>query len=127
MQTHRITILLSATILLCALSARAEEPVNIPDPALKAAIEAQLGIPNPTPSDMLGLANLDASVRGITDLTGLEYAINLRTLNLTGNSITDVSELRPGRVRSTAILLSSPWLRTAKISDSSLPSSWSAK
>jgi len=94
METRRIAILLWATILLGALSARAEDPVNIPDPALKAAIEAQLGIPNPTPSDMLALASLHAPNQGITDLTGLEHAKSLTNLSLSSNRITDISALR---------------------------------
>lgn len=93
MQTRRITILLSATILLGALSARAEDPVNIPDPALKAAIEAALGIPNPTPSDMLVLTEFNAVGKGIADLTGLEHATNLRYLNLQGSQIADITPL----------------------------------
>jgi ELWxxDGT repeat protein/VCBS repeat-containing protein len=87
--------------------------VDMPDPALRAAIGEALGKPvtigfdgRPVmkapifASDLAELTRLDLGSRGIADLTGLEYAINLRALNLTGNPVADVSELRPGRVMS---------------------------
>ena len=52
-------------------SARAEDPVYFPDAAMKAAVEDTLSIPDPTPSDMLGLTSLYARSRGITDITGI--------------------------------------------------------
>jgi len=76
----------------------AEDPVDIPDPALRAAIEEALNTTNPTPTEMLGLTSLDASWRGITDLTGLEHATNLESLNLCHNWIWDLSAL-PGLVQ----------------------------
>ncbi|MDH7599729.1 MAG: leucine-rich repeat domain-containing protein [Sedimentisphaerales bacterium] len=66
--------------------ALAQGPVYIPDDNLKAAIEAALGMVDPTPSDMLGLTSLDASLRAIKDLTGLEYAKNLQYLDLSRNN-----------------------------------------
>ena len=74
-------------------SAIAEVPVVFTDAKLKATVEVALGIPDPTPSDMLGLTSLDASWQGITDLTGLEYATNLSTLNLCHNSLWRVEAL----------------------------------
>jgi len=77
----------------------AEDPADIPDPALKAAIEEALGVENPTPTDMLGLAELVAPMKRITDLTGLQYAANLRWLDLSrgndngGVGIWDISPL----------------------------------
>ena len=81
-----------------------EEPVNIPDDNLRAAIEAQLGIASGDPilpSDMANLAELSAPNRNITDLTGLEWATNLTFLRLGGdvvehewrnsNSVSDLS------------------------------------
>jgi hypothetical protein len=86
------TILLAwATALLVLCSARAEEPVHFADPNLQAAVEETLHIPDPTPSDMLGLTFLDAPDRVIVDLTGLEYATNLRTLRLLRNNITSIA------------------------------------
>ncbi len=46
-----------------------------------------------TQLDMLGLRKLRASSRQITDLTGLEHAVNLIDLDLGGNEIHDVTPL----------------------------------
>ena len=74
-------------------SALAEDPVNIPDANLKVAIEDELGVIDPTPTDMLGLTSLDASSGGIVDLTGIEYATNLTGLYLGHNKISDISSV----------------------------------
>ncbi len=70
-----------------------ENPVYFADANLKADVEAVLGKTNPTPTDMLGLTSLWAQARGITDLTGLEYATNLTALDLSMNEISDLSPL----------------------------------
>ncbi len=59
-----------------------EDTVYFADPILKALVEAQLGVTNPTIADMVFLKELSAAGRGISDLTGLEYAMNLSSLNL---------------------------------------------
>ena len=59
-----------------------EDQVYFADPILKALIEKQLGVTNPTVADMVFLKELNAAGRGISDLTGLEYATNLASLNL---------------------------------------------
>ncbi len=94
MQAGRIVVLISATIFAVSTTATAEDPVHFADPALEAAVEAQLGVTDPTPSDMLALTGLGACNLGIADLTGLEYAVNLRSLVIYGNRITDVSALK---------------------------------
>lgn len=85
-----------SVILVCAFvcPVRAAEPVFFADPALKAEVEEQLGITDPTPTDMLGLFSLDCSGRNITSLAGLEHAVNLKTL-IVFNPITtcDISQL----------------------------------
>ena len=66
------------------------------DANLRAAIEAELGKTSGSPittSDMAVLSRLDASNSNIIDLTGLEHAINLRWLNLGGNSISNILAL----------------------------------
>lgn len=73
--------------------ARAEEPVYFADPNLKAAVEEELWVSDPTPTDMLGLTSLRAGSLAITELTGLEYATNLQTLWLRFNRLTDISLL----------------------------------
>ncbi len=72
---------------------RAETPVYFTDGNLKAAVEAELWISDPTPEDMLGLTRLNAGDDGIIDLTGLEYATNLQILELPCNNISDVTAL----------------------------------
>jgi hypothetical protein len=69
------------------------QPVVFADANLKAAIEAELGVTDPTPTDMLGLTSLNAGGQGITDLAGLEFAVNLAQLDLSGNQISDISVL----------------------------------
>jgi len=91
-----------ATCLICcffiwALSnaniALAEELVNIPDTNLKEAIEVELGVSDPNAADMLKLTFLPAWDRGITDITGLEYATNLTELYLYDNQLSDISSI----------------------------------
>ncbi len=71
--------------------------VHIPDPNLRAAIAEALGkSPNAPISveEMERLGRLDARNRGIQDLTGLQFAINLRsTLDLRDNQISDISPI----------------------------------
>ena len=70
--------------------------VNIPDPNLRAAIEAELGkAPGDTitTDDMANLTRLSALPATISDLTGLEAATNLTELYLADNSISDISPL----------------------------------
>jgi len=74
-------------------SVRAEEPVYFADERLKAAVEEVLWTTDPTPTDMLGLTRLNVTQRGITRITGLEYAMNLRMLWIRWNYITDLSPL----------------------------------
>ena len=86
---------LSAFLLsLCLVgSVCAEAPVYFADARLKAAVESELWITDPTPQDMLGLTSLYADGRGITSLTGLEFAKNLEDLELAYNQITSISPL----------------------------------
>ena len=78
--------------------------VNIPDPNLRRAIEATLGKGRGAPITVAEMASLRGREfdgepllqivhAGISDLTGLEYATNLRGLWLGGNDITDIAAL----------------------------------
>ena len=72
------------------------ESVHIPDPNLRAAIAGALGkAPNATitVAEMEGLGKLVARDKGIQDLTGLQSAINLNQLSLSGNHISDLSPI----------------------------------
>lgn len=70
-----------------------QEPVYFADPNLKSAVEKKLRTPDPNTTDMLRLTELRANKRGISDLTGLEHARNLRILRLENNQISDISVL----------------------------------
>jgi len=78
-----------------AANFEAEEPVYFADTNLEAAIREAIGIPVRTlyPSDLEGLASLDASERGVSDLTGLQHCIGLTGLRLGGNKISDILPL----------------------------------
>ena len=83
------------------------QTVDIPDPNLRAAIGRNLGKASAdviTAADMATLIDFDAPNTNITDLTGLEHATNLRSLDLgaefvqvlgvvNSNSISDLSPL----------------------------------
>ncbi len=78
---------------------QAEDPIYIPDEILRTSIEAQLGMTDPTPTDMLDLRSLTYTQTfatahlGIRDLTGLEYATNLEHLYLRLNHISSLSPI----------------------------------
>jgi len=82
-----------AVLVLCSLlsSAWADSPVYFSDTNLKAAVEEELWISDPTPMEMLRLTQLMASSREIGDLAGLEHARNLQELQLPFNRIPDIS------------------------------------
>ena len=70
--------------------------VLVPDAGLAGAIRSELGLDAGDPitqQTMATLTNLDASDQGISDLTGLEHATNLQTLNLDKNQISDLQPL----------------------------------
>jgi hypothetical protein len=86
---------LYASVLLFGLwtPVRASDPVYFADAHLKAVVEETLWISDPTAEDMLGLVSLAAEDRGITSLTGLEYALNLEELWIRWNHVSDLSPL----------------------------------
>jgi len=69
--------------------------VSFPDPGLEAAIRDAISKPTGDiyDSDLVGLTQLDASHRAISDLTGLEHSVNLQELYLWDNIIGDISAL----------------------------------
>lgn len=90
-------------------SVELEEPiVDFPDPSLHTAVREALGLASDdaiTPEVLQTLIELDAWNREITDLTGLEYATELKVVNLHNNSINDMSPLE-GLVQLTELSLS---------------------
>ena len=72
------------------------EVVSIPDGNLAAVVWETLGLDTGdavTQLDMLKLRHLEAPARQITDLTGLEHAVNLKGLYLGENQIRDITPL----------------------------------
>ena len=72
------------------------QEVDIPDPNLRAAIEAELGKPAGTPitaAEMATLTEFSAPISEIDDLTGLEFATNLTHLILEESNLTALSPL----------------------------------
>ncbi|RKU19256.1 hypothetical protein C6500_11190 [Candidatus Poribacteria bacterium] len=70
--------------------------VYIPDPNLRAFIEEELGkTPNApiTVEEMETLHRISPEEKGISDLTGLEFATNLEWLKIEANQISDLSPL----------------------------------
>ena len=72
--------------------------VYIPDPNLRAIIEENLGKTPNTPITVEEMATMHrnrifAEDKGISDLTGLEFATNLEWLKIEGNQISDLSPL----------------------------------
>jgi hypothetical protein len=86
----------AAIVLLLAAAAAADVIVTFPDPNLEAAVREALGIGWPTPitdTDMVKLTLLEKQQAGISDLTGLQYATNLRRMDFSSNQITDLMPL----------------------------------
>jgi len=69
--------------------------INFPDANLEVAIREAINKPEGPiyTSDLEPLTELDARGKGISDLTGLEYCISLRLIDLGGNNISDISAL----------------------------------
>ena len=73
-----------------------EIPSLIRDVNLRAAVRATLDVETGlciTTDTMKGLTTLNASRLGITSLVGLEYAINLRSLSISSNRVSDLTPL----------------------------------
>ena len=68
----------------------------MPDKNLQSAIASALkmNVSQITKSDMLKLTALNFDNAGITNLTGLEYANNVRTIDLQSNKISDLTPLQ---------------------------------
>ena len=98
LSSSNVIITFSAIVLLTFLYDAMAQSVNIPDPALRAAVEIELG---KNPGDTITQAEMGAETftflfgddMGISDLTGLEYATNLKIVFLQGNSISDITPL----------------------------------
>jgi Leucine-rich repeat (LRR) protein len=74
----------------------AQQNVTIPDVNLRAAVRAAIGKPSGALNniDLLSLNQLTANFAGIADLTGLEWASNLTSLSLAGNSVSNLARIQ---------------------------------
>lgn len=87
-----LVVLLIALTSVWLISANAAA-VIINDAKLESALKSALNTTELTASKLESLTELDLSGKGITDLTGLEKAKNLRVLSLRNNQIKDLSSL----------------------------------
>ncbi len=113
-QPFRFTLFLSICLSILMTATVQAQTVDFPDPNLRDAIERTLGKASGDPitaDEMATLTQLSARSANISNLTGLEGAINLTELDLGNNNITDISPL--------AGLTNLTWLgiRTNSISD----------
>ncbi len=98
MQVKRVSITVFSVLFSLLLPrfvyAQGDQPkvVSIPDPNLAAAIRQEIGN-SITTRTLLNLTRLEASGRGIKNLTGLQHARNLKVLFLNRNEISDLSAL----------------------------------
>ena len=77
-------------------AATSRERVNVPDAALRDAINAALGrgaMDQLNRGEIGQLTTLDISSSDVASLEGLQYAVNLTTLNASNNNITDTSPI----------------------------------
>ena len=88
-----LTLLLTTALALFPVNA---QEVHIPDAELAKAIREELGLgagARITAAAMRGLTELKVSDRGIADLTGLEHATQLVSLDLWDTDVSDISAL----------------------------------
>lgn len=94
---HKLVVatLLTAVLITFSGCPNGSPIVIFKDINLENAVREQLGLPFGfiTRLDLLGLEVLDGRNRGIQDLTGLEYAENLVSLDLDTNEIADLIPL----------------------------------
>ncbi|MFC2095541.1 leucine-rich repeat domain-containing protein [Candidatus Bipolaricaulota bacterium] len=91
-----IGVLLTLSLLAVAVSVPGlADVVTFPDPEFEAAIRSTIEKPTGEilDSDLIGLSSLLAIQRGIVNLEGIQYCVDLETLKLYKNKIVDISPL----------------------------------
>ncbi len=94
--TPGLVAIVPLTVVLLAVGSARSQVVAFPDPNLEAAVRNTLQIYSPTNiyrTNMLALTNLYAPFSSIQNLSGLETASNLLTLDLGFNQLTNLSPL----------------------------------
>ena len=93
------TIMLTALLLIATLGdiTHAQDAADwMPDTNLRQAIREEIGLPDAIPLEKRHLhllARFDAHDKGIADITGIEFAINLTFFRISMNPITDLRPL----------------------------------
>ena len=121
-----LILFVAATLLIPHASAQV---VDFPDPNLRRAVREKLELPDGTPitqQEILRLKRLVATEAEIENITGLEYAIYLKSLTLPVNNIQDITPLRglvnlqSLRLRNNPIEDLSPLANLTKLTDLNL-------
>jgi hypothetical protein len=98
MRWQRETFIFVSVLILLTNVSLGASIINVPDATLAGVIRSTLGLPadvSITDEDMLGLVNLHAGYpMGITSLEGLQYASNLSSIYIAGNSVEDASPIQ---------------------------------
>ena len=109
------------------------DPVLLEDVALEAVIlEATGAVDEITAEDLSSLSSMEAIEAGISSLSGLQCAVNLKALNLAGNQIADITPvgsllnldtlvLTDNKVADLSPLAALPGLTTLVVSSNSVP------
>ena len=93
---YTVCVVLFVFSSLINIASAQDETTWMPDANLRNAVRTALNLNANEPltqQKMLNLNGLNASRLGITDLTGLEYATNLRSLSIGGNKVSDLTPL----------------------------------
>jgi Leucine-rich repeat (LRR) protein len=88
-------LLMIAVLCGCGPAAPEATEVHFPDSNLEAVIRETINKPNGSiyDSDLESITAIDATYGGISNLSGLEYCVNLTQLNLFDNQLSDASIL----------------------------------
>ena len=98
--------------------------VNFPDANLELKVRNALSIPEPTPitdTDMETLGSFSAIGSSVSNIEGLQYAVNLNELALVYNQISDISAVS-GLTNLGGLLLLDNQIETMNLSNSNLSS-----
>ncbi len=94
MKLRHATLICICALMLCATLHATAQVVNIPDASLRTALAEHLGKEEGaqiTREELATLTEFHADDRGIRDLTGLEFAVNLEGIELRHNAISDLA------------------------------------
>ena len=94
MKLRHATLICICALMLCATLHATAQVVNIPDASLRTALAEHLGKEEGaqiTREELATLTEFHADDRGIRDLTGLEFAVNLVRIELRHNAISDLA------------------------------------